>query len=386
MLSLDHPCPLVVGTFLVLLAVAGAGCEPGEKPVVLERSAATPSQVAPLSVPDGWSFAVETLPPRRAPPDTMRLVRVLGDSTLLARVTSALELDGYLLITDSQSSPHVVVMDLRSGELVSTFGRQGQGPGEFIYPGGLRQAPDVARGFWVYDFNLRRLTRLRLTPRGVIDRDAVHTTQIGTGTSLLEVSPLGTGDTLVASGLFEAGTLNLFSASGALVAVMGFPQPFRAPEVSSPVALRLLNVARMGAAPNRRRIGLVYQFRSVVDIYDFEARTLRRITTPEEVQAVFRIDPESGRFFWGDDNQQAYKSASGTVHYLWALFSGHTDLERRQPSQVRVFTWAGRLVREFALPVGVLQIYVSPDESTLYGMVEEPYPAIGVFSVPWGRP
>jgi hypothetical protein len=76
---------------------------------------------------------------------------------------SELEIIGdYLLLADSKADEIIKIIDLKTNDLIKSFGRLGQGPDEFI---GLSQIiPDTEEkvAFWAYDITTRNLKKFNL--------------------------------------------------------------------------------------------------------------------------------------------------------------------------------------------------------------------------------
>jgi hypothetical protein len=301
-----------------------------------------------------------------------------GDSDLVARVTAILPLDSFLVVTDSRTDPHVMVFDLGSGRVISEFGRHGGGPGEFQYPASLVGDPVGGRAFWAYDFNLRRFTRIGISHRG--RPSTIHTVPLGVGVSLLQASLRA--DTFVANGLFTDYSLLLADATGRPIARVDLSPPFGPPDVTLPIARRLLNPSSLASSPDGARIVLAYQFRARLDFLDFKSGRQITVTGPRETAPSFQIESQSARFFWKEDNQHAYWSVAATDDLVFALFSGHRDTERKSPSRIHVFNWAGEFLGEVQLDRESIVIAASPNDNMLFGMVEEPWPAVAGWAIP----
>ena len=86
--------------------------------------------------------------------------------------------DEYLLIGDAAADLHMLVVDIKAGDVVARFGATGEGPEEFLGP--HRFFPDAARTntWWVYD-----MTAWTWTPVTMAGGDA-SSWEIGTRYSL----------------------------------------------------------------------------------------------------------------------------------------------------------------------------------------------------------
>ncbi|HEX7051317.1 MAG TPA: hypothetical protein VF188_14015 [Longimicrobiales bacterium] len=78
----------------------------------------------------------------------------------------------------------------------------------------------------------------------------------------------------------------------------------------------------------------------------------------------------------------AYVAVDASDTYIYALFCGACSREDRLPNVVHVFTWDGVFVGELELDRRVKTIAVAPDDSLLFGAVEEPVPQVGIWEIP----
>jgi hypothetical protein len=308
------------------------------------------------------------------------LHRMFGDSTSLARVNAILQVGNRLLVADTRTSPHVMAFDLSTGALVSSFARHGRGPGEVSSPRGLQRDPDNADLVWVYDFEQRRLVGV-----DVASSSAPLNRPIGEAGSLL--TPMLRQGTIISNGLFQDYSLVVLDSLGKPIGRSDFGVPFAPPEVSSVTAQRLLNVSTLAYAPlSRSRLVLAYQFSARLDILDLETGVHRRVTGPIQSRASYRVDPESQRFFWNDDNQHAYWSVAADEETIFALYSGRQDnapyADSLAARRVQVFDWHGAYCGTFVLDRPSDRIAVSEDGRWLFASIEEPWEAVGMYAIP----
>ena len=311
--------------------------------------------------------------------DTLHALRRIGDTTLFGNVTEMRIMDRYLLVSDRQSSPHLLLIDLKDGHLKSAFGRNGQGPGEFLSPSWIQ--PDTApRRFWVYDFNNRRLSLLdyHLPEKPVLVSDM----SLNLGVSLRRVVVTDTG--YIANGLFTDFTLLHMTLAGMPVQRIRGTLPFTIDDGLSPVGLRLTNVSELQLRPNHRDIALAYQFAPKLSFFSLSGASQIEVEGPRPMHASFHTDAKTHRFFWNDDNESAYWGLEATDQFVYALYQGRRDFVKPQPrpDRIHVFTWAGEFVREIVLDTPVSAFVVSADDSRLFGYVEDPHAQIAEWRLP----
>lgn len=311
--------------------------------------------------------------------DSLGPPRLLGDSTSFARITSITHLDDRLLVTDRQTSPHLALVDLRTGEVVARAGRHGEGPSEF------QDASDAVEDFrtpsrndaWIYDGPTRRVTHVIVPASG---DTMVLASPVRLRVDLPLERPVPLDSTWLSNGRFAELTLVEFRPDGTIVDEIAGRPPWQKADLGSYVGRRLLNRTFMDIHPRRSRVALVHQFDSRLAIFSTDGRYLVEARGPVKTSVSYRIVGD--RFRWNDDNEMAYWGVDATDDLVFALFCGCTLESRRRPRELHVFTWDGRLEAVVPLGHGVLAIEVSRDGSTLWGAIETPYPLIAEWELP----
>lgn len=304
---------------------------------------------------------------------TIEPQRLLGDSATFGEINGLAAAGRYLLVIDRLADPHLVVLDLGTGQVVNRLVRHGRGPGEATQPATAQVIATDPPDAWIYDFGTRRLLLMRLTsPREEALFDELR---LDVDVSLLE--PNWVGGRLVANGLFVDQRLLVLDRLGRGQYSLELPPAFDAEAMPHPTGRRLMNRSFLVVSPARNRMAIVYQFGNRLDLLHSNGARLGSVDGPRATELKYRL--EGDRFFWENGNQVAYSGAVATDRYLYALFSGNRlgDVEE-QPSRLHVFEWNGDFVAEVALGgPHVRSIAVTPDDRRLYGGLEVPYPVVG---------
>lgn len=292
----------------------------------------------------------------------------------------------YLLVADIGGGAALHV--LREGRLIASFGRKGQGPGEFSAIRTIQPTPD-GRNVWLFDPGNTRLTRLDLDAVVSKRGDAVAETVI-LRSSLLPMNAVRLSDTLIASsGLFTGGRLALFAATGDLRRVVGPLPPAR-----DGVPVQVAQHAYTGTLvrhPGRPLLALATRHADRLEFYDLDGDLRRIAREPVGFEPVYQVQARGGVPFMatGDDLRFGYVDLVAAGDRLYALFSGHTRAERPGRAnfgqQVHVFDWEGRLVRVVDLDAPALSLAVEEDGRTLYAVRHDPEPAIVRYRIPVGE-
>jgi len=373
------------GSWLAACQLLLPGCQPASTDERAKedtgREARILLQAAPLvEFPDS-QVAVRVLP-ADGRNDSLVVANVFGDSLQFARITFILAIgDGLLLVGDRRTSPHLVVLDVKTREVVASLGRHGEGPGEFLDPtyAQLARSNTGESVAWIYDFNLRRASQLNVSdPR---DPRLVGTRLLNVGVSLLGAAIVDSH--VIANGLFGNFVAAYFDTSGVPTRRVAVPLPFPEEKTGSPTATRLLNRTHMAVSPDGQVFALAYQSSPRIDFFQASnGQWLRSSEGPGQAKAAYRVSPDNGRFFWLDDNEDAYWGVVGSSSRVFALFRGTSDRDGLLASTVHVFDWDGQYIGRLALDRGIMALGLDESGTVLYGGSEEPYPQVSMWQLP----
>ncbi len=360
--------PRTAGAVLAVLTSTALGC--GR--VDAERSAPIRAEVA--SRTDAFATRQAVLIPSSVEPeDTLKIRRQFGDSLSFAQVVKLYHLPGKLLVMDRLLNYHLSTVDLSDGSL-QHFGRDGDGPREFREPYSASFHGDLEE-VWVYDFRTNRFTLLDLSgPEPVFRR----TLPAPSGVRLLD-PVLSTS--LVSNALSGAGTLVIGQPdrqTGHRLIDLGLP--FDSAAHPAYVARRLLNRTFMSPSPDHGRFAVVHQFANRIDIVSRDGIHLVTGSGPRQANPSYRMQRD--RFFWNDDNISLYTGVAASERHVYVLYCGCRFAEEQAMRRVHIFDWEGRFVREIAFDRNVFALAVAPDDSMLFGFVEEPHPQIVEWEIP----
>ena len=271
----------------------------------------------------------------------------------------------HLLITDWQGDPNLHLLDRATGELIVSFGRIGQGPGDF--PGllsGAQQPRHDSSAVWVYDG--RKLTRIdRPGPIGA-DVAAIDLTVVPL------VSRAAWLDSMTIVGVtlrpperrfvfFDPTTGNVTKmVPGVLLGNDRVPVSQRV-EAGKQVSFCV--------HPQGTSFAVLYMDAASIQIYDRTARHLVDAAVPHPIDAPFsRVDGE-WRFV---PETMTYNACWGSDDVLYALYSGDNfetaTLDTLGGQEIHLFDWtSGQLLRLFHLDVRILAFAVDEDAGWLYG-------------------
>lgn len=318
--------------------------------------------------------------------DSLRLIRTLGGPDSFGRIAGIFDPGGsYLLVVDALMDPHIAVLDRDDGAVLSRFGRQGDGPGEFRSPGDFFRSSWGVREPWILDFSRAQISRVQVGDGG--EGQVVEQVRLQVAGQI--EFPAWVGDTLVATTLTNDATLVFLDRHGEALSSVWIEEPFDEADMPHPAGRYMLNRATMGVHPTGNRIALGYYSSTAFVILDRLGRPERTFHGPKSIEPKFRL--RDNRFFWDDGSQFAYSQILATDQYVIGHFC---PCEMRFPvngvmppriehSELHVFTWEGALVAEYYLPSGLIgPIAMGVNGTTIYGSLEDPYPHVVEFELP----
>lgn len=323
-------------------------------------------------------------PPREAPTPTATadVTATVHESESLA-VPTDLEIVGeYLVLVDRRADHPIHVLDAGSGELVRSFGREGDGPGEYRALRSVSAVPGSGSAFWAFDMRQSRLTYVDLADEAALERpweaDMVKLESTASVTGV-EVDQ---DRNVVASGLFAEGRLALFAPDGRMLEAVGALT--MSPEVEAPASvLQHAYMGKMEAHPDRTRLAIGLRHASRIEIRGTDGSLIAMTESAvEPFEPRFdTADTERGPVMRTDETLRfGYVDVAVTPSRIYGLYSGRTRAGNPGSAnfgdQVHVFAWTGELLEVIKLDEDLIALAVEADGSTMYGVVHEPAPAV----------
>lgn len=297
---------------------------------------------------------------------------------------------GRRLVVLDRSAPMIHVFRLPDGERVGSFGRQGEGPGEFRAAAGIQADPASVDAFWVFDGSLSRVTRLRFAGPGAAPAaDGVVNLH---GEGGLHFQAVWLSDSaLVATGVYPGHPrprlLRLDREGRAVGGIGTFPQHPNAAGIP-PTVLQHAYEGRMAVRPDRSLLAFGTRHADALEIYRADGSLVRRVTGATGFLPAFdtNVRAEGVSMATGDDLRVGYLDLVATQDHLFALFSGDTRKEARGRTyfgkEVHVFSWSGERIATLALDERAIAIAVDTAEGRLYAVRHDPVPNVARYRLP----
>ena len=304
--------------------------------------------------------------------------RALSEGDFLGIPVRVAVVGPHLVVADLAGSSPLHLMRASDGRHLASFGGRGEGPGEFRSAANVLEVPGSESVFWVYDFNLGRITRFDLA-------EPDSSRFAGRNSILLQTAaaynPILLADSVVLSlGYFAGGRLGEFDRQGKLAREHGAVPPGSA---DHPYHIRQHSYYGTLAADSRRsRIAVACNYAGQLELYSGDGRFLGLGRAPYRFEPRFAaVEGRRGlNFQVVPDLRYGYVGVAATDRYVLALFSGRTHepspRSAGEGEYVHVFDWSGRFVKALRLNTAVTSIAVSPDGSRLYAVRSDPRPGV----------
>lgn len=321
---------------------------------------------------------------RATMPITLSPETVFTDDALGWVVELALAGD-RLVALDALLDPAVHVLDLARSRRLGSYGRSGDGPGEFKDPEQIiTGATDSHTEVWVLDGVHQRLTRLSLADieGRVAGEPATFRIEGPNAGSLVR----GRGGRWFSGGWVTDGRVARFHED--LVydrTIVGFPpEAAEAPGTALPQAYE----SKVVADPAGGRLAVATVLGGLLEIVDHDGVPVARAHVPDPFQPAWAQGrSRSGRAVMSvsPETRYGFTDLAATRRYLYGLFSGRRVMEDGTPwatREVQVYTWVGRRVTTLHLNRDAEAITIDDSDTWLYASGPEPTPWVARFPLP----
>ena len=286
---------------------------------------------------------------------------------------------------DAMPDPSVHVFDRQSLRRLASYGRTGDGPGEFRDPEQIVVgASGSADEILVLDGVHQRLTSLSLVEieSGTVVEPETHPMD-GPNAGSLVRAPDGRW---FAGGWIMDGRVARYDVYRTYDrTIVGFPpEAEEAPGTTLPQAYE----SRVVTDPAGHRLAAATLLGGLLEIFDYDGRLIARAAVSDPFQPSFlQGRARDGRAVMsvGPETRYGFTDLAATRRYLYGLFSGGRVMQRGAPwstEDVQTYTWTGEYVRTLRLDRTAQAITVEVSDTWLYASGSEPSPWIGRFRLP----
>jgi hypothetical protein len=323
----------------------------------------------------------------RLTPSELKAREVTAD-TLLGTPSSVEVLNDYLLLIVDALPPFFHLIHRQSGEVVSSFGVRGGGPGEFNSAVGVTLVKGRTGQFWAYDVERKFVTLVEIGKPPGPDGRILELKRIG-----YYNAPLAADDSvLFVLGDSDSSAVVRYDFIRGEARLIGAGMSFE-PPADGPIPLRaerqLSTEVRMCAAPGNR-YARFHRLSGRLELLD-DGGQVRTASVPYSFEPVYQASPDHGYVVQLStaDQRSGYQECVASDRYVIALFAGRRwgSLSREQQSEFRnssfihVFSWEGELLGTARLSEPIVGMDLDVARMELFGVRYRPEPAVVVFDV-----
>jgi hypothetical protein len=288
---------------------------------------------------------------------------VINSDPVVGQPHSPLVAAGGIWMLDASKNPGIHLIST-SGNLLRSYGRFGQGPGDFEAPFSLSATNDDSLAAWVWDPRLRRLTRL--SHPDAADSAIRLVSLESPGVRISRAIRLDSGRYVGFAPNEQEHQLQLFDGSGVRVGVM----PSYVPGDSTvPIEERLRSIAnvRLCGRADGQGFAIAYPDFGRIDMYDRDGRLQAYAGGETSGADLFPVDPATDVRQFRSPQRGWFMSCAVTARHVFALrFATLMRDESDSGDIIQIFTWDGTLVRTLGLDRRVYGIAVDQAEELLY--------------------
>lgn len=293
------------------------------------------------------------------------------------------------LVVLDRSAPKVHTFRLPGGERLASFGQNGEGPGEFRSARHVQPVPGHPQDVWIYDFGVRRMTRLRFGADPVPQVQEVVNLDAGGGVFLHPVWLTDT--TMVVSGIFprhSGGRLLLTDRAGGVIRMVGRAPSHPGAGAIPTTVLQHAYEGPVAVKPDRSRFAIATRQADRLEVFDSDGAQIASVVGSTGFLPRFEVNERAAGVSMsiGDDLRVGYVDLASTDERIYALFSGSLARDAGASvffgREIHVFDWSGKMVTRLRLDEPALTIAVDPAGTRLFAVRHDPAPSVVRYELP----
>lgn len=269
------------------------------------------------------------------------------------------------------------IYSLRTGRLVSRFGRIGKGPGEFLLPRFFRNGNRsflIVEKLKYYLFNIDSLLKNQAYQPVSFDvKDWLKAT---------DFACLYRDSVLVIHAMSEEQLTLVYPGDDSVRHYKNYPELSAVAGITDFIANTKVYGGYYGVHPGTKdRITIAYRYFPVVDIVSLDSLKTQRMVFPinHSVNHIRVMDELNAEI---TERCIYYRGVFNTEHFLWLLYDGVSGSEHQEKGQypeIHQFNWEGQLIGRYQADRIIRAFCVDDRERQLYALsVDEGYEPIVV--------
>jgi len=276
----------------------------------------------------------------------------------------------YLFVLTAEDDIVVKVYEIDSGILITSFGKRGQGPGEFIGAAAILDNNYVPGKFWIYDYTLLKLERYDLV--NVLEKknympDSTIKLSVDAGRAsdllfLFQSELVGIGSLI--------SRLCYFNCKGDTVRTNGYIPGKPKKNVPARVHMQAY-VGDITKNAQLKKLAVSNLNCDMIEIYDYSGKILKTIHGPDHfVNDYGNVDKYS---LASHVEQVGYFTLCSSLHEIYCSYSGQkpksegdwiTNLGR----EIFVLDWDGKPLKRVKVNYPLAFMDYSEERNTIYAI------------------
>jgi hypothetical protein len=311
-------------------------------------------------------------------PDVVKKIDSTIVNTFDIYFPSSLEvINDYLIFADSKADTMIKVIDRNTLKLINSFGRRGQGPGEFIGPGPIFSDKRNKNAFFIYEISSRKLTKYNLN--NIINNDfnpieiiTLSSGNIGTPAEFAMTQ----NEELLGIGIFYKDRISIFDLKKNVWSSIGKIPVLLKKEQFAPQHSHGF-IGSIAYDSSSQEIFVSTRYGSIIEKYNIKNGLLAVYLGPDNFFPQYDIVPA------GDNYTMTYNDRTRfgylDIHYnekldrLFLLYSGkykYSEVANKANfgNIIYVINNKEEVIEKIVLDKEIIQMAITEDGSKLYGL------------------
>ncbi len=283
----------------------------------------------------------------------------------------------HCVIIDTKADEFLKLVNMKSNEFLKSFGRKGQGPGEFVYAASILPDRGDKGCFWIYDSQLRRLSKFSIQsllhdqclPEKIVKLQPAN----GGYINQMKIIP---GGQLLGVGLFSKGRIAVYAQNGEFIKTIG-RLPVEPEKEGQAVNYSHAFMGSMAYRDNSREIFVATRLGTIIEKYDMTGIMKATYIGPEAFFPEFdRVQTGEGvTITYNEKTRNGYLDICYSKKWdkLFLLYSGKYKFDKEGKIQdaggdiVYIMDSCGAIENKLKLNREIYQLRISDDGRVMYG-------------------
>jgi len=277
--------------------------------------------------------------------------------------------DNYLVLLTNKNNSIIQIIDIDNGKLLKSFGKKGQGPGEFVGASMTLFTPSAPDKFWIFDVTLRRLTQYNINTvldLNIFEPDTIVNISSDAGCPFTFCCL--NCDNFVASGALKS-RLCFYNSKGDTIKTNGYIPGKRDKNTPSFVHFQAYQGA-LNTNYHAKKIAISNLAGDLLEVYDFKGNILKTIHGPDLFVPEYKRSSNTAGI---TNKESGYFDLCSSANYIYCNYSGEisediTDWTVSLGKNILIFDWEGKPIKRVKTDIRLGYIDVSDERNTIYAI------------------